>query len=126
MSKLVYTLIYGLYHDINLDFGSIIWTQFIQSSFSSTHHTEISCARLWSIIVNRSLIHYRVPQMQDSLMTDIPMLETTTFVMSDPKNFKFVGSIPEALLEKVPLDKPIIRAYRTLPSSGVHPIHAEL
>lgn len=73
-SKVFYTLIYGLYHGINLDCGSIIWAQFIQSTSSSTRHTEISCARFWSIVVKRALFHYRVPHMQDSLMVDTPTL----------------------------------------------------
>ncbi|CAI9302898.1 unnamed protein product [Lactuca saligna] len=37
--KLFYTLIYGLYHGINMDFGSVIWSQFIQSTSLSTQHT---------------------------------------------------------------------------------------
>lgn len=45
--------------------------------------------------------------------------------MSDPQNFDFVGSILDALLEKVPLDNAVIRAYRTIPSSGVRPIPTE-
>lgn len=125
-NKLFYTLIYGLYHVINLEFGSVIWAQFVQSTTSSTRHTKISCACFWSIIVNRAISHFKVPLIQDSLMDEIPTLQTTTFVMSDPHNFDFVGSIPDALLEKVSLDKAIIRAYREMPSSCVRPIPAEL
>lgn len=38
-SNIFYTLIYGLYHGINLDFGYVIWSQFVQSTSSSTRHT---------------------------------------------------------------------------------------
>lgn len=38
-SKHFYTLIYGLYHGINLDYGSVIQNQFIQGTTSSTQHT---------------------------------------------------------------------------------------
>nr|KAJ0184447.1 hypothetical protein LSAT_V11C900494330 [Lactuca sativa] len=57
--------------------------------------------------------------MTDSLIAATLTLQTTTFVMSDPRNFAFVGSIPEVMLEKVPVNNDIIRAYRKLPSSGV-------
>lgn len=47
-------------------------------------------------------------------------------MMSDPRNFSFIGSIPVGMLERVPLDNVVMRQYRKLPSSGVCPIHAEL
>lgn len=46
--------------------------------------------------------------------------------MSDPQKFDFVGSIPDVLLEKVPLDNAIIRAYRKSSLFSVRPIPAEL
>lgn len=64
--------------------------------------------------------------MQDSLMAEIPTLQMSTFTMSDPKNFKIFGSIPNAMLEKVSLDNAIIGAYCKMPSSGVHSIPKEL
>lgn len=35
--------------------------------------------------------------MQDSIMADIPTLQTSTFMTSDPKSFDFVGSILDAM-----------------------------
>lgn len=64
--------------------------------------------------------------MNDSLMAEILILQTTRFVMSNPRNFKFGGSIADAMLENVPPDNTIIRAYRKFPSSGVRPIPTEL
>lgn len=125
-SKVFYTLIYGLYNWINLDYGSVLWTQFVQSAISSTRHTEISYARFWRVVVNRDLNIFKVPLMKDSLMAGNPTLQKTTFVMSDPRNFKFVSSIPDVMLEKVPLDNSIFRDYRKFPSSGVRPTLAEL
>ncbi|KAI3701012.1 hypothetical protein L2E82_45654 [Cichorium intybus] len=104
-SRLFYTIIYGLYHSINLDFGFVLLNQLVQSLTSSTHHMEISCTRLWSIIVHRALTHFKVHLMKDSVMAAIPLLSTTTFVMTDPKNFDFVGSIPKEMLER-PRKKP--------------------
>nr|KAJ0203805.1 hypothetical protein LSAT_V11C500271050 [Lactuca sativa] len=59
-------------------------------------------------------------------MAEISTLYTSTFVMPDPWNFDIVGSILEALLEKVSLDNAIVRAYRKMPSSSVRPIPTKL
>ena len=93
-SKLFYTLIYGLYHGINMVFGVVLWSQFIQSIVSTTRQLEISCARFWSIVVNHALGHFKVPLMTDLVIRVIPSLQTSKFMMLDPINFTFVGTIP--------------------------------
>lgn len=47
-------------------------------------------------------------------------------MMYDPRKFNFVGSIPEAMLGKVPLDNVIVNEYRNQPTSGVLPMSDEL
>lgn len=64
--------------------------------------------------------------MQDSVMAEIPTLQTSKFMMSDPKNFVFIGLIPEEILENVPLDNAIVRVYHKLPSFGVRPMPADI
>lgn len=64
--------------------------------------------------------------MNDSLMARFLIPQTTKFVVSDPRNFKFVGSIPDAMFEKVLLDNAIIRAYWKFPSGGARLISMEL
>ena len=44
-SRLFMTILYGLYHDINRDFGSVLWQQLIQSLAFTSCHLEISYAR---------------------------------------------------------------------------------
>lgn len=46
--------------------------------------------------------------------------------MSDPRIFDFNGSIPDEMLERVPIDNAIVRDYQKLPSSGVQSMPAEL
>lgn len=43
-SKFFYTLIYGLYTGINMDFGSVQLAQFVQSTSSTIRDTKIFCA----------------------------------------------------------------------------------
>ena len=44
-SRLFMTILYGLYHGVNLDYGSVLWQQLIQSLVSTSRHSEISYAR---------------------------------------------------------------------------------
>lgn len=91
--KLFYTLIYVLYAWVKLDCGTILWTQLIQSTVSTTRHSEISCARFWSVIVKGALTHFQVSLNDDSVMDSILFLQTSSFMVSDASKFSFFGSI---------------------------------
>lgn len=59
-------------------------------------------------------------------MAEIPKLQTTTFVMSDLRNFNFVGSILKVMLANALMDNHLIREYRSLPPSRIRLIPADL
>lgn len=73
-SKLCYTIIYGLYHGLNLDYGSFLCTQIIQSTTSTTCNTENSYVCFWSIVVKIALVDFKVPVMDDFVVVAIPIL----------------------------------------------------
>ncbi|CAH1414690.1 unnamed protein product [Lactuca virosa] len=54
--------------------------------------------------------------MNDVMIIDTPKMQTAMCVNSDPKNFNFVGSIPEVMLARVPLDTVFIQEYRKNPN----------
>ncbi|KAL7607684.1 hypothetical protein Lser_V15G10021 [Lactuca serriola] len=62
-SKSFMTVLYGLYNGVTLDCGEVIWQQLVQSLSSSSRHSEISCARYWSIITKWAMDHLHVPIM---------------------------------------------------------------
>nr|KAJ0197055.1 hypothetical protein LSAT_V11C700366830 [Lactuca sativa] len=95
------TVLYGLYNGLNLDFGSIIWQQLVQSLVSSSRNSEISCGRFWSLINNWAMDRLRVPIMADSLLSSIATFHTTKIIVADPTKFSFIGSIPEAMLGRI-------------------------
>ena len=64
--------------------------------------------------------------MTDLVMEIILILHTSLFMMSDPENFTFVGTIQEVMLVKVPSDNVIVNEYRKLPLSSVRPITDKL
>ena len=83
-SKSFMTVLYGLYHGIDLDYGSIIWQQLVQSLVSSSRHSEISCGRFWSLITNLAMDRLRVPIMADSLLSSTATFHMTKIIITDP------------------------------------------
>nr|KAJ0213192.1 hypothetical protein LSAT_V11C400185240 [Lactuca sativa] len=117
-SKSFMTLLYGLYTGINLDYGMVLWLQLVQSLSSASHHTEVSCARFWTIITQWIMECYHVLIMADSLLSSIATFHTTNIIVTHPSKFHFVGSIPEAMYACVSPASKIIQEYKKLPSSG--------
>ncbi|CAI9275224.1 unnamed protein product [Lactuca saligna] len=101
-SKLFCTIIYILYHGINLDYGSILWQQLVQSTLSITRHSKISCAWLWSVIIQRAINRLNIPVTKGYIRAAIPILHTSNFIMSDRTKFMCIGSISETMLNYVP------------------------
>lgn len=64
--------------------------------------------------------------MKYSLMSNISTLHTTGIIVADTSKFTFVCYIPEAMLRDVPLASKLLERYRTIPSSGFHPLTPEM
>lgn len=124
-SKLFYNILYGLYYEINLDYGSILWAQLVQSTVSSTRHSEISCTRFWSLIVQRAITHFNIPMIEGFIIPAILILHTSNFLIVDPKKFTFIGSIPEVMLNYAPADNTMINEYRSSLAFGSRPLSPE-
>ncbi|XP_023736973.1 uncharacterized protein LOC111884909 [Lactuca sativa] len=112
------TVLYGLYNGLNLDYGSIIWQQLVQSLVSSSRHSEISCGRFWSLITNWAMDRLHVPIMADSFLSSIATFHTTKIIVTDPTKFSFIGPIPEAMLGRISVSSNILQKYRKRPSVG--------
>ena len=63
---------------------------------------------------------------EDFGLSAIPILHTLNFNVSDPTKFRFVGSIPEAMLFNVPADNVVVNEYRKKPVFGVCPMPEDL
>nr|KAJ0202491.1 hypothetical protein LSAT_V11C600329060 [Lactuca sativa] len=110
-------LMYGLYTGENIDYGSILWAQFIQSTLSITCHSEISCARIWTVVVNRAIKQLNITVMIDALIASIATFHTKGIIMADRSKFDFIGSIMEAMFRDVPPSSKIPEGYRALTPS---------
>lgn len=107
-SKSFMTLLYGIYNSINLDFGSVLWQQLIQSLSYASRHSEVSCGRFWTIVTQWAMERYQVPIMADSLLSSIATFHTTKIIVTDPSKYQFIGSIPESMYACVSLESHII------------------
>ncbi|KAL7595143.1 hypothetical protein Lser_V15G31155 [Lactuca serriola] len=112
------TILYGLYHDINLDYGSVLWQQLIQSLASTSRHSEISYARFWTLVTKWVMDKYHVPIVANSPLSSIGTFHTTKIIVSDSSKFQFIGSISESMYGDVPSDSRIIRTYKEFRRSG--------
>nr|KAJ0220199.1 hypothetical protein LSAT_V11C200056640 [Lactuca sativa] len=117
-SKFFMTVLYGLYHGINLDFRTIIWQQLVQSLVSSSRHSEILCGRFWTIITNWEMDRLHVPIMANSRLSSISTFHTTKIIVTNPTKYSFIGSIPEAMLAPISASSNVLQQYRKHPSSG--------
>ncbi|KAL7587405.1 hypothetical protein Lser_V15G38240 [Lactuca serriola] len=117
-SKSFMTIIYGLFHGISLNCGSVLWDQLVQSTNSTTRHNKISLGRFWSIVVQRAITKLNIPVMADLLKSLIATFHTMKIVATDNSKFAFVGSIPESMYKCVSGASKLIREYKNRQLSG--------
>lgn len=120
------TMIYRLYNGHNLDYGSLIWSQLIQSLSSSTKFSEISCGRFWTIITQRAITSLQIPIMANVLLSSVATFHTKKVIIADPSKFSHVGSIPESIYRCVPPSSKIMEAYRKLRPTGPRVLSPEM
>ena len=49
----VYAMVMGIYYDINVDYGTQLWKEFVKSLENTNSEKGISCARYWSLILEK-------------------------------------------------------------------------
>lgn len=60
------------------------------------------------------------------MLDAIPILHTSNFIVSDPTKFRFVGSIPTAMLSNVPADNIVVNKYQKKHVFGIRPVPEDL
>ncbi|KAL7605852.1 hypothetical protein Lser_V15G18825 [Lactuca serriola] len=125
-SRLFLFIMYGIYNGINMDYGSVLWQQLIQSLSSTSRDSEIFYARFWTIITKWVMDKYLVPIVAGAPMSSIGTFHTTKIIVSDASKFPFNGSIPETMYGDVPADSRIIRTYKEFKRSGPRDLTPEM
>lgn len=124
-SKGFLTILYRLYNGINLDYGSIIWSQVVQSLNTSTRHSEISCGRFRTFITRRVIDSLQIPVMKDPLVSSVATFHTKKIIFSDATKFSHNGSIPETMYRCVSAESKVMAEYRNLPPKGLRVLTPE-
>ncbi|KAL7603874.1 hypothetical protein Lser_V15G20006 [Lactuca serriola] len=101
-SRLFLSIMYGIYNGINMDYGSVLWQQLIQSLSSTSRHLEISYARFWTLVTKWVMDKYHIPIVAGAPMSSIGTFHATKIIVSDASKFPFNGSIPETMYGDVP------------------------
>ncbi|XP_052627467.1 flocculation protein FLO11-like [Lactuca sativa] len=120
------TILYGLYNGINLDYGSALWQQLIQSLASSSRHTEVFYARFWTLVTKWAMDKLHVLIVADSPLSSISVFHTTKIIVTDPTKFSFIGSIPESMYAGVSKASIIMKTYKEFRPSGPREPTAEM
>lgn len=92
-NKLFHTLLYTLYTNEKIDLCQILQVQFTQIPASSMNDSNTSCAYFWSIVLKNAWDHFKVPRVADMQFVKFSMLNKTTFVTTDAKNFHYIRDI---------------------------------
>ncbi|KAL7589612.1 hypothetical protein Lser_V15G41251 [Lactuca serriola] len=119
------TILYGLYNGINLDYGSIIWSQVVQSLNTMTRHSEISCGRFWTLITRKAIDSLEIPVMKDALLATIATFHTKKIIISDPSKFHHYGLIPETMYSCVSAQSNVMADYGKRSPIGQRVLSAE-
>ncbi|KAL7600401.1 hypothetical protein Lser_V15G23655 [Lactuca serriola] len=128
-SRLFLSIMYGVYNGINMDYGSVLWQQLIQSLSSTSRHSEISYARFWILVTKWVMDKYHIPIVAGAPMSSIGTFHPNCcwcFIVSDTSKFPFNGSIPETMYGDVPADSRIIRTYKEFKRSGPRELTQEM
>lgn len=62
----------------------------------------------------------------DSVIIAIPIFHTSNFIVCDRSKFAYVESLPEAMLNYVPVDIELINKYMKMSVSGPRLLTAEM
>ncbi|KAL7609416.1 hypothetical protein Lser_V15G13555 [Lactuca serriola] len=125
-SRLFILILFGVYNGINMDYGSVLWQQLIQSLSSTSRHSEISYTRFWTLVTKWVMDKYNIPSVVGSPMSSIGNFHTTKIIVSDASKFPFNGSIPESMYDDVPADSWIIKTYKEFRRSGPRELTPEM
>ncbi|XP_023768812.1 uncharacterized protein LOC111917354 [Lactuca sativa] len=120
------TILYGLYHGINLDYGTLIWAQVVQSLNSSSSDFEISYGRFWTFITQRTNDHYKIPIMTDALLSSVATFHTKKIIVTDSNKYSFNDSIPESMYRCVTNQSHVMADYRKLSPIGPRELTLEM
>ncbi|KAL7609165.1 hypothetical protein Lser_V15G10960 [Lactuca serriola] len=96
----VYDMVMGIYYDINVDYATQLWKEFVKSLENTNSEKGISCARYWSLIMEKVYEKEAIPVMIDVEVAEFSFYQFPKTVQDDEAIFSRVARIPDAMLRK--------------------------
>ncbi|KAL7604923.1 hypothetical protein Lser_V15G18161 [Lactuca serriola] len=111
----VYAMVMGIYHDINVDYATQLWKEFVKSLENTNSEKGISCARYWSLILEKVYEKEAIPAEADVEVAEFSLYQFPKVVEDDEAIFTRIARIPDAMLRKVsPTHKVLVRYLRNI------------
>ncbi|KAL7587313.1 hypothetical protein Lser_V15G40383 [Lactuca serriola] len=111
----VYAMVMGIYYDINVDYATQMWKEFVKSLENTNSEKGISCARYWSLILEKVYEKEAIPVMTDVEVAEFSFYQFPKIVEDDEAIFSRVARIPDVMLRKVsPTHKVLVRYLRNI------------
>ncbi|KAL7601335.1 hypothetical protein Lser_V15G25283 [Lactuca serriola] len=108
-------MVMGIYYDINVDYATQLWKEFVKSLENTNSEKGISCARYWSLILEKVYEKEAISVVADVEVAEFSLYQFPKVVEDDEAIFTRVVRIPDAMLRKVsPTHKVLVRYLRNI------------
>lgn len=111
-ASLFLTALYGVYYNVNMDVGYILWNEFVKSWKGTSKSTELSSHRFWSVILHSVYTKHKIPfdSIKDPPMKCHIMRVRTNFNSQD--EFDFASQVPDSMLHRIPKENIVLQDYK--------------
>lgn len=111
----VYAMVIGLYYDLSADYATQLWKEFTKSLEHTSVVKGISCARYWSLILEKVYEKEGIKVPHGEETATITKYQFPKTITDDAQIFTSVARIPNAMLKKVnPTYKILIKYLQSL------------
>lgn len=112
-SALFLSAMYGVYYNADVDYGHILWTEFVESLKIRNRQTELSSHRFWSVMVLQAYTLNKIPfvVVPDETM-EILQFSIPSKIIGLPSD-KFCGRVPDSILKVItnPHQNAVLQSY---------------
>ena len=104
-------MIAGLYYDLNVDYATQIWEEFIKILENTNVVKGILCTRYWSLALQSVYEKEGIPIPTDEAKAEIMKYHFPKIVEDDLEVYPNVARIPDGMLKKIDPTNSVLVAY---------------
>ncbi|KAL7617007.1 hypothetical protein Lser_V15G03290 [Lactuca serriola] len=107
----VYAMAMGLYYDLSVDYGTQLWKEFNKSLENTSVEKGISCARYWSLILEKVYAKEGIQVPEDREVAEFSLYQFPKVVDDNQNIFTSFARIPDAMFRKVSATHKVLVRY---------------